>query len=239
MKHSSPSTDAVVAAGAAAQVAGPADRPRRGAARPRRGRRCRGRRRARGRRRRAPGRCRRAPCSRRCGRRPRPGSRGPITAEPSILASGWTSAPSPSQTPVAQLEAGHVDLDLAVEHVLVGRHVGLERADVLPVALGDRAEQRPARRRGASGTPRWRSRPAGRARCSRRSRARARRCPVLMVSLNTWPHVGFSRKRSMVPSSLVMTMPNSSGFSTADQPDGGQRLVLVVEVDDLGRGRCR
>ena len=37
--------------------------------------------------------------------------------------------------------------------------------------------------------------------------------PVLTVSLNTWPHVGFSRKRSIDPSSRVMTMPNSSGFS--------------------------
>ncbi len=39
--------------------------------------------------------------------------------------------------------------------------------------------------------------------------------PVLMVSLNTWPQPGFSRKRSIVPSSRVITMPNSSGFSTA------------------------
>ena len=39
--------------------------------------------------------------------------------------------------------------------------------------------------------------------------------PVLMVSLNTWPQVGFSRKRSIDPSSWVMTMPNSRGFSTA------------------------
>ncbi len=38
--------------------------------------------------------------------------------------------------------------------------------------------------------------------------------PVLMVSLNTWPQVGFSKNRSMVPSSSAMTMPNSSGFST-------------------------
>ena len=38
--------------------------------------------------------------------------------------------------------------------------------------------------------------------------------PVLIVSENTWPHVGFSRNRSMVPSSRVMTIPNSSGFST-------------------------
>ena len=42
--------------------------------------------------------------------------------------------------------------------------------------------------------------------------------PVLMVSLNTWPHVGFSRKRSMEPSSRVMTMPNSSGLSTGVSP---------------------
>ena len=42
--------------------------------------------------------------------------------------------------------------------------------------------------------------------------------PVLMVSLNTWPHDGFSRNRSMEPSSRVMTMPNSSGFSTRTRP---------------------
>ena len=36
-----------------------------------------------------------------------------------------------------------------------------------------------------------------------------------MVSLNTCPQPGFSRKRSIVPSSRVITMPNSSGFSTA------------------------
>ena len=38
--------------------------------------------------------------------------------------------------------------------------------------------------------------------------------PVLIVSENTSPQVGFSRNRSMVPSACVMTMPNSSGFST-------------------------
>ena len=38
--------------------------------------------------------------------------------------------------------------------------------------------------------------------------------PVLIVSENTWPHDGFSRKRSIRPSSSVTTMPNSSGFST-------------------------
>ena len=37
--------------------------------------------------------------------------------------------------------------------------------------------------------------------------------PVLIVSEKTSPHLGFSRKRSMRPSSSVMTMPNSSGFS--------------------------
>src|SRR3954454_23426171 len=57
--------------------------------------------------------------------------------------------------------------------------------------------------------------------------------PVLIVSLNTWPHVGFSRKRSIEPSSRVMTMPNSSGFLHRFQADGGERLLLVVELDDL------
>src|SRR6266498_2164244 len=37
--------------------------------------------------------------------------------------------------------------------------------------------------------------------------------PVLMVSEKTCPQCGFSRNRSMRPSSRVMTMPNSSGFS--------------------------
>ena len=39
--------------------------------------------------------------------------------------------------------------------------------------------------------------------------------PVLMVSLKTCPQPGFSKNRSMLPSSRVITMPNSSGFSTA------------------------
>ncbi len=42
--------------------------------------------------------------------------------------------------------------------------------------------------------------------------------PVLIVSLNTWPQVGFSRNRSIEPSSRVITIPNSSGFSTDTRP---------------------
>ena len=42
--------------------------------------------------------------------------------------------------------------------------------------------------------------------------------PELIVSLNTSPHDGFSRKRSTEPSSWVMTIPNSSGFSTRTRP---------------------
>ena len=38
--------------------------------------------------------------------------------------------------------------------------------------------------------------------------------PVLTVSENTWPQPGFSRKRSIRPSSSTMTTPNSSGLST-------------------------
>ncbi len=42
--------------------------------------------------------------------------------------------------------------------------------------------------------------------------------PVFTVSLNTSPQEGFSRKRSMEPSSRVITMPNSSGLSMALRP---------------------
>ena len=42
--------------------------------------------------------------------------------------------------------------------------------------------------------------------------------PVLIVSEKTWPHDGFSRKRSIRPSSSVTTIPNSSGFSTDLSP---------------------
>ncbi len=42
--------------------------------------------------------------------------------------------------------------------------------------------------------------------------------PVLIVSEKTWPQDGFSRKRSIRPSSSVTTMPNSSGFSTDLSP---------------------
>src|SRR4249920_3081820 len=42
--------------------------------------------------------------------------------------------------------------------------------------------------------------------------------PVLIVSEKTWPHDGFSRKRSILPSSSVTTIPNSSGFSTDLSP---------------------
>ena len=42
--------------------------------------------------------------------------------------------------------------------------------------------------------------------------------PVLIVSEKTWPQDGFSRKRSIRPSSSVTTIPNSSGFSTDFSP---------------------
>ena len=38
--------------------------------------------------------------------------------------------------------------------------------------------------------------------------------PVLTWSENTSPQDGFSRKRLMVPSGLVITTPYSSGFDT-------------------------
>ena len=42
--------------------------------------------------------------------------------------------------------------------------------------------------------------------------------PVLTVSEKTWPQVGFSRNRSIRPSSSAMTMPNSSGSGTRLSP---------------------
>ncbi len=42
--------------------------------------------------------------------------------------------------------------------------------------------------------------------------------PVLIVSEKTWPHDGFSRKRSTRPSSSVTTIPKSSGFGTDFRP---------------------
>ena len=197
-----------------------------------RGRRSRGRRPARGRRRRAPARCRRARCSRRCGRRRRPGSPAPMTAEPSILASGWISAPSPSHTPSLSSKPGIVDLDLAVEHVLVGRHVGLERADVLPVALGDRAEQRQA--------------------LGEQLREHLAGEVDRPVGLDVVEDLGLEHEDAgvdgvaehLAPRGLLEEALDGAvlvGDDDAElervldrgQPDGGQRLVLVVEVDDL------
>ena len=50
--------------------------------------------------------------------------------------------PLPHPQALRHPEAGHVDLDLAVEDVLMGLHVGLERAHILPVAVGHVAEER-------------------------------------------------------------------------------------------------
>ena len=52
--------------------------------------------------------------------------------------------------------------------------------------------------------------------------------PVLIVSEKTWPHDGFSRKRSMRPSSSVTTIPNSSGLSTDLSPIVTARALLLV-----------
>ena len=63
--------------------------------------------------------------------------------------------------------------------------------------------------------------------------------PVLMVSLKTWPQVGFSRKRSIEPSSLVMTMPNSRGLSTALSAMVASAPFDVVVVHHAWSGRGR
>ena len=63
---------------------------------------------------------------------------------PVDLGLGVDLGPLPQPDPFAQAEAGHVHTYLAVEDVLVGAHIGLESADVLPVALGDVPEQGPS-----------------------------------------------------------------------------------------------
>ena len=56
--------------------------------------------------------------------------------------------------------------------------------------------------------------------------------PVLMVSLKTWPHVGFSRKRSI---DAVLAGDDDAELERVldlGEADRGHRLALVVEGDD-------
>ena len=69
----------------------------------------------------------------------------PITAGPDHGGVGVDLGPLPHVDAVAHLEAGDLDVDAAVEDVLVRGQVALEGADVLPVALGDGAVERLAR----------------------------------------------------------------------------------------------
>src|SRR5699024_5547834 len=55
---------------------------------------------------------------------------------------GVDGGPLPQPHPLLHGESGDLDLDQTVHDVLVGRHVGLEGPDVLPVPLGHRAEER-------------------------------------------------------------------------------------------------
>ncbi len=61
--------------------------------------------------------------------------------------------------------------------------------------------------------------------------------PVLIVSLKTWPQVGFSRNRSIEPSSRVITMPNSSGLSTAISPMVAMALAATWVSTTVPRSR--
>ena len=55
-----------------------------------------------------------------------------------------------------------------------------------------------------------------------------------MVSLKTWPQVGFSRNRSIEPSSSGDDDPELERVVDRLQGQGGQAAALVVEVDHLG-----
>ena len=59
--------------------------------------------------------------------------------------------------------------------------------------------------------------------------------PVLIVSEKTWPHDGFSRKRSTRPSSSVTTIPNSSGFSTDLSPIVTEAPFSRCAADERGQ----
>ena len=88
-------------------------------------------------------------------------------------------------------------------------------------------------RRGARGTPPRRSRPARSGAMKSKISGSSTKMPVLIVSLNTWPHDGFSRNRSMEPSSRVITIPNSSGFSTRASP------IVASAPSPRAPSRCR
>jgi hypothetical protein len=65
--------------------------------------------------------------------------------------------------------------------------------------------------------------------------------PVLMVSEKTWPQWGFSRNRSMRPSSLGDDDPELERVGHPLEDDGGQGAAAAVEADhlvevDVGQG---
>ena len=78
----------------------------------------------------------------------------PMTAGPSTTALGSTVGALAQPDARPQREPVDLDLDRAVEDVLVGLEVGLDGAHVLPVALGDVAVDGAARPRGPPGRPR-------------------------------------------------------------------------------------
>jgi len=57
--------------------------------------------------------------------------------------------------------------------------------------------------------------------------------PVFVVSLNTWPQVGFSRNRSIGSVVVGDHDPELQGFSTALSARVASPAVRVVEVDHL------
>ena len=59
--------------------------------------------------------------------------------------------------------------------------------------------------------------------------------PVLIVSEKTWLQEGFSRKRSIRPSSSVTTIPNSSGFSTDLRPIVTAEAFSRWNADQVGQ----
>ena len=133
---------------------------------------------------------------------------------------------------LGDLEAGKIECDLPVEHIHVGAEVRVEGADVLPVARRDRADQRL---------------PLGRAGGEHVAREVDRLVPIDVVEDLRVEHVDAGVDgvaEDLTPRGLLeepLDRAVVAGDDDAElervldvgEADGGHRLPLVVERDDL------
>ena len=147
---------------------------------------------------------------------------------------GVDLGPLPEPHTVLELEPVDLDMDVAVKDVLVGPDVGLERADVLPVAVDHRAEQRLVGvEHGREDIAREVDHLAGRD----------------VVEDLGFEHVdaGVDRVAEHLTPGRLLQEPVDRAVVAEDddavlervldraQADGGHGLVLLVELDDAGQ----